>query len=152
MAASAIPICWARSPEDVRGALAVRERVFCIEQGVPLTVEIDERDDQALHLVALQGEGGRVIGTLRLLFSGGVAKVGRVAVDRDWRGLGIASRMLEIALSKAREQGYREALLASQLDATGLYERAGFAVDSEPFDEAGITHVWMRRPLLGMSA
>jgi predicted GNAT family N-acyltransferase len=152
MADAAIPIHWARGPEDVRGAFAVRERVFCIEQGVPLSVEIDEHDDEALHLVALQGDGGRVIGTLRLLSSGGVAKVGRVAVDRDWRGLGIASRMLEIALSKAREQGCGEALLASQLDATGLYERAGFAVDSEPFDEVGITHVWMRRPLLRTSA
>jgi predicted GNAT family N-acyltransferase len=152
MADAAIPIHWARGPEDVRGAFAVRERVFCIEQGVPLSVEIDERDDEALHLVAFERDGGRVIGTLRLLSFGGVAKVGRVAVDRDWRGLGVASRMLEIALSKAREQGYGEALLASQLDATGLYERAGFAVDSEPFDEVGITHVWMRRKLLGTSA
>lgn len=152
MAAAAIPIRWATGPADVRGAFAVRERVFCVEQGVPLSVEIDEHDDEALHLVALERDGGRVIGTLRLLSSGGVAKVGRVAVDRDWRGLGIASRMLELALAEAREQGYREALLASQLDATGLYERAGFAVDSEPFDEVGITHVWMRRALLGTTA
>ncbi len=33
--------------------------------------------------------------------------------------------------------------LAAQLAATGVYRRAGFAVESEPFEEAGIPHVWM---------
>jgi predicted GNAT family N-acyltransferase len=33
--------------------------------------------------------------------------------------------------------------LASQLEARSVYERAGFAVESEPFEEAGIEHVWM---------
>jgi predicted GNAT family N-acyltransferase len=32
---------------------------------------------------------------------------------------------------------------ASQLGATALYEHAGFAVESEPFKDAGIDHVWM---------
>jgi predicted GNAT family N-acyltransferase len=138
---------WAATPEEVRDALRVREQVFCREQGVPRELEIDGRDGTALHLLAVEAEGERVIGTLRLLLGGGVAKVGRVAVERDWRRRGIASRMLDLALSRARERGFEQARLASQLDATGLYERAGFAVESEPFEEAGIAHVWMGRRL-----
>jgi predicted GNAT family N-acyltransferase len=88
-----------------------------------------------------------VVGTLRLLLGGGVAKVGRVAVERDWRRRGIASRMLNLALARARERGCQQARLASQLDATALYERAGFIVESDPFEEAGIAHVWMSRRL-----
>ncbi len=54
--------------------------------------ELDGRDAQALHLVALEPDGQRVIGTLRLLVDADRAKVGRVAVEREWRRRGIALR------------------------------------------------------------
>ena len=38
-----IPVHWARGPEDLRGALHVREQVFIREQGVPRAEEIDGR-------------------------------------------------------------------------------------------------------------
>jgi len=148
---SAPEIRWARGAEDLRGAIAVRERVFVEEQGVPVEEELDGRDEQALHLVALAPGGKEVIGTLRLLFDGEVVKVGRVAVDRDWRGQGIAARMLELSLAEARARGARRARLASQVDVVALYERAGFAVESAVFEEAGIPHVWMGRELRGVA-
>ena len=97
--------------------------------------------------MALAPGSRRVIGTLRLLVSGDAAKIGRVAVEREWRGRGIASRMLELALARAAEQGCREAWLAAQLEAKRMYERAGFTVRSEPFEEAGIARVWMARSI-----
>jgi predicted GNAT family N-acyltransferase len=51
--------------------------------------------------------------------------------------------MLVIALARAREQGFQRVRLAAQLAAVALYEQVGFAVESEPFEEAGIPHVWM---------
>ena len=140
---SAVTIRWAEGPEDLRRAIAVRERVFVQEQGVPVEEELDGRDADALHLVALAPGDGAVIGTLRLLLDGAVAKVGRVAVEREWRGRGIAARMLDLALREARDRGARRARLASQLAVVGLYERAGFEVESDVFEEAGIPHVWM---------
>ena len=137
---------WARTAAEVREALRVREQVFCREQGVPLTEEHDGLDDDALHLLALV-DSERIIGTLRLLLAGEVAKIGRVAVERDWRRRGIAARMLGAAVALARQRGCQEARLASQLAAKGLYERAGFTVVSEQFEEAGIAHVWMRMAL-----
>jgi predicted GNAT family N-acyltransferase len=160
-AAAPIEIRWARGDEDMRGAFALRERVFCGEQGVPREEEIDARDDDALHLVALAPDGGRVVGTLRVLLDtvraddrsraddelahdgAPVAKIGRVAVAREWRRRGIALRMLELALAAARERGCARVRLAAQLEAVALYERAGFAVESGLFEEAGIQHVWM---------
>jgi ElaA protein len=138
---------WAREPGDLTGALALREEVFCREQGVPRSEELDGRDGEAEHLVALDAADGRVVGTLRLLLDGPRAKVGRVAVERSWRRRGVASAMLALALQRARELGCAEARLAAQLRATGVYRRAGFTVQSEPFQEAGIPHVWMGRPL-----
>lgn len=160
-AAAPIEIRWARGGEDMQGAFALRDLVFCGEQGVPREEEIDSRDGDALHLVALDLEDGRVVGTLRLLLDtvrrddraradgerahdgAPVAKIGRVAVAREWRRRGIAVRMLELALAAARERGCARVRLAAQLEAVALYERAGFKVESERFEEAGIQHVWM---------
>jgi predicted GNAT family N-acyltransferase len=139
-------IAWSEDPAQLRGALELRERVFCGEQGVQLEEEHDGIDGQASHIVALAPRG-EVIGTLRLIGRGGTAKVSRVAVERAWRRRGVALRMLEMALGRAREQGCTRAELAAQLDAIALYRQAGFAVQSEEFEEAGIPHVWMGRAL-----
>jgi predicted GNAT family N-acyltransferase len=138
-----IPVHWARGPKDLSGALHVREQVFIREQGVDRAEEIDGRDQAARHIVALEPGSDRVIGTLRLLVDAHTAKVGRVAVERDWRRHGIAARMLALALHGAREQGCTQVRLAAQLAATSVYRRAGFSVESETFQEAGIEHVWM---------
>lgn len=143
MSASDIAVRWVAEPAELAGAIALREEVFCGEQGVPREEELDGRDGEALHVVALAAGEQQVIGTLRLLLEVPRAKVGRVAVRRDWRGHGIASRMLELALTEARAQGCEGVRLASQAHVAALYERAGFVVESELFEEAGIPHVWM---------
>jgi predicted GNAT family N-acyltransferase len=138
---------WAGGTADRRRALKLREEVFCGEQGVPRELEVDGLDDEALHLLACPAGSREVVGTLRLLMDGVEAKVGRVAVAPDWRSRGVASRMLGAALAMAVQRGCRSARLAAQLRATGVYERAGFQIASEPFVQAGITHVSMRRSL-----
>jgi predicted GNAT family N-acyltransferase len=143
MGAVGIEVRWARASDELVGAVRVREEVFCVEQGVPRADELDGRDGEAMHIVALEPAGRVVIATLRLLLEDGAAKIGRVAVQRSWRGRGIASRMIAVALSRARELGCSRARLASQVEVRGLYEQAGFVVESDVFDSAGIPHVWM---------
>ena len=55
----------ARDRDEVDQALALREHVFCVEQGVPLAADRDGLDELAVHIVAV--ESGRVIGTCRVL-------------------------------------------------------------------------------------
>jgi predicted GNAT family N-acyltransferase len=144
-----LPIRWVAGEREMQGALDVRVRVFCGEQGVPLDEEPDALDEDALHLVALvQGRGRErpaVVATLRLLLGDEVARIGRVAVLAKWRRRGIASRMLALAVQRAHEEGHVKVRLAAQMRARSLYEQAGFTVESEPFEEAGIAHVWMGR-------
>jgi predicted GNAT family N-acyltransferase len=142
-----LEVRWTAAAGELAAAIAVREEVFCREQGVPAEEERDGLDDHALHLVAVDPAGERVVATLRLLVTGGEAKIGRVAVERRWRRRGIASRMLEMALARSRELGCARARLAAQIQATQLYEHAGFTIESAPFEEAGIAHVWMAREL-----
>ena len=136
-------IRWTEEERLLAAALALREEVFCDEQGVPPELELDGRDSEASHLVAVDPASGEVLGTLRLLREDEAAKVGRVAVRRGFRRRGIASEMLRMALERARSEGCTRARLAAQARATRVYEGVGFAIGSEPFLEAGIEHVWM---------
>jgi predicted GNAT family N-acyltransferase len=144
-----VHIRWVDNADELSAALAVRVAVFCGEQGVPFDEERDPLDDDAAHLVALAGDGERVVATLRLLAEGDTARIGRVAVLADWRRRGIASRMLALAVRRARDDGHARARLAAQIRAKALYEQAGFSVESAPFEEAGIAHVWMGQELAG---
>ena len=134
-----------RDQTEMDAALELRYEVFCVEQGVSLEEELDGRDDEALQLVAL--DEGAVVATCRLLVEGTTATLGRMAVARSRRGLGLARRLLDEAECRARELGSERVVLSSQLGARELYARAGYAAYGEVFLDAGIEHVIMAKPL-----
>lgn len=142
-----VALRWVRDARDLRAAFDLRYRVFCDEQGVPREVEVDAHDDVARHAVAVAPDGS-VVGTMRLVAKGGTVKVGRVAVDRAWRGHGIASRLLARAMDYAVGVRAEELRLAAQVAAVDLYRKAGYRQVGRPFQEAGIEHVWMVREVV----
>jgi predicted GNAT family N-acyltransferase len=135
----------AGDPHEVAAALELRKRVFCGEQGVSLEAERDGRDREALHVVALAKDG--VLGTCRVLVDGEVARLGRMAVAPDLRGRGIGTAVLREAEELARDAGARWMMLHAQVDARGVYDRAGYEQCGAPFVEEGIDHVAMEKPL-----
>ncbi len=119
--------------------------MFCGEQGVDLAAERDGRDDEALHVVAL--DGPRLIGTCRLLGDGAVMRLGRLAVAPEARRRGVGLAILDAAERSARSAGATEVRLHAQAAAVDLYARAGYVPYGEPFVEEGIDHVGMEKAL-----
>jgi predicted GNAT family N-acyltransferase len=134
-----------RTRAEREQALALRHRVFCVEQGVPPNDEQDGRDPEGLHLVAF--ERGRVIGTCRLVFVGGTVQFSRLAVEPDARRRGVASLLLKAADSESRASGARRMVLHAQTYAKDLYARHGYRSRGPRFYEAGIEHVAMEKRL-----
>jgi predicted GNAT family N-acyltransferase len=134
-----------RDDREVAAALALREEVFCGEQGVSLAEERDGLDEEAVHLVVL--DDGNVVATCRLLVEGTAVRLGRMAVARSRRGLGLARLLLTEADARARALGAERIVLAAQLSAQPLYERAGYATYGDVFLDAGIEHVMMAKAL-----
>ena len=130
---------------EVGAALALREAVFCGEQGVSLADELDGRDDEAVHLVAI--EDGAVVGTCRLLVEGTTVMLGRMAVAPAARGRGLSRALLDEADARARVLGAQRIALAAQLAVQDLYERAGYEPYGDVFLDAGIEHVMMAKRL-----
>ncbi len=131
--------------DELAAALELRERVFCEEQGVSAEADRDGRDSEATHIVAI--DGGHVIGTCRLLFRGGVARLGRLAVEPDRRGDGVAGAILQEADRLARDAGAEAISLHAQTYAKALYLRDGYLERGATFVEEGIEHVSMEKTL-----
>lgn len=124
-------------------AEAIRSAVFVEEQKVPVEMEVDDWDPQCVHAVAFDASGS-ALGTGRLLPDG---HIGRMAVLRAARGVGVGSSLLVALMDAARARGHREAALSAQTHAIPFYTRHGYVVASGEYLDAGIPHVDMRRNL-----
>ncbi|MBQ0942330.1 YbgC/FadM family acyl-CoA thioesterase [Ideonella sp. 4Y16] len=130
-----------------REAGAIRQQVFVQEQRIPADMEWDAADAACLHAVAFN-RFGLPLATGRLLeHVPGVAKIGRMAVQRPMRGSQIGRHVLDALMAAARQRGDREVLLHAQTSAAGFYRRAGFVPRGPEFEEAGIAHIEMVCPL-----
>lgn len=134
-----------RDESEMKAALQLRHDVFCVEQGVPQHEEVDGRDPDGVHLVAVAG--GRTLGTCRLLFIGRTVQFSRLAVDQSVRRRGIATALLEAAEREAVAAGARRMVLHAQTYARALYDAVGYRPRGAIFREAGIEHVAMEKEL-----
>jgi predicted GNAT family N-acyltransferase len=134
-----------RGQAELDAALELRHEVFCVEQGVPEQEELDGRDHEGIHLVAVAGD--ELLGTCRLLLVGTTAQFSRLAVRASARRLGIATALLELAEAETRDAGGRRLVLHAQTYARELYEQAGYRPRGRAFWEAGIEHVAMEKQL-----
>jgi predicted GNAT family N-acyltransferase len=133
----------ARGEEEMAAALELRHNVFCEEQGVPKREELDGRDRESMHLVAVTGD--EVLATCRLLFVGPTVQFSRLAVRISARRLGIATALLKLADEEARAGGARRLVLHAQTYARALYDSAGYEPRGRIFMEAGIEHIAMEK-------
>jgi predicted GNAT family N-acyltransferase len=108
-------------------------------------LELDGRDGEAIHVVALTE--GELVGTCRLVLDGATAKLGRMAVEPALRGRGLGAALLAGAEREARAAGARRIALHAQVYARDLYARGGYAERGDRFEEAGIEHVLMEKLL-----
>jgi predicted GNAT family N-acyltransferase len=140
------PTASVAGPADRAEIAALRTRVFVDEQGVPPEIEQDAADEHAVHVLS-RDDDGVVVATGRLLVRGSSAGIGRMAADAAARGRGHGTAVLTELHRQAVLRGVTEIELHAQVTARGFYERAGYTAVGEEYEEAGITHVTMRRRL-----
>ena len=124
---------------DIALCRLLRRVVFIEEQGVSEADEVDDLDDEAIHLLAC--DEGRGVGTARLLVSGDTGKIGRVCVLPEGRGRGIGAGLIRAGVAVFRAKGgLATVMLGAQTHALGFYEALGFQPVGEIYDDAGIPH------------
>ena len=140
---SEITVKLVETEEDMEAAVSIRFRVFVDEQSVPAEIELDEYDAVATHAIAI--EDGQAVGTGRMYFEEGTARIGRMAVDSTHRRRGVGGLILRFLEGEARDQGATEIVLHAQDYVKAFYASHGYAERGDTFMEAGIVHIEMRK-------
>ncbi len=150
IAAKFVPMHWHLkswadlSKEELYACLALRIRVFVIEQQCPYQ-DADGKDRHSHHLFALSGE--TCVATLRLVHPGVSYpewSIGRVASDPQHRMTGLGRALMVRAMQWLREeQGNPSVRISAQQYLKKFYEDHGFIQVSEPYLEDNIPHIEM---------
>lgn len=140
----------AESEQDVQRCLDIRRVVFIEGQNVPEHEEMDGLDGDCTHFLAFIERDGKAVasGTVRLrITDAGQAKLERLAVIGEARSQGLGRMLVSAVEAEATLAGHREVVLGAQLASLGFYERCGYVAEGPVFDDAGIDHRLMRRPM-----
>jgi ElaA protein len=134
------------APRELHDALALRQRVFVVEQAC-VYQDVDGKDPNALHLLG-RDEHGALVAYARILPPGvrfDVAAIGRVVIAPERRGEGLARTLMLEAIRVARDHHGPRVALSAQAHLEAFYASLGFVRVGDEYDEDGIPHVDMRR-------
>ena len=139
-------VILANSEEILNECLKIRNEVFVVEKGVPASIENDENDvlegDYKHFLVKKDGVPAAA---LRIHNEGNVIKIQRFCVLNEFRGCHIGREILEYLDEYSRLNGIKEIQLDSKYDVADFYKKGGYEVISQPFYEANVKHVKMKK-------
>lgn len=145
-----IEIVHVTQEDQLKQCLNIRRKVFIEEQGVEEALEIDELDTlsaNAFHVLILYRGQPAATGRLRA-YKEDAAKLQRIAVMHEYRGLGLGKQTVAALERKAKQSGFKQAILDSQCHAEPFYAGMGYkTISDKPFLDAGIEHVRMTKGL-----
>lgn len=133
------------SKEILGLAYDIRKKVFVDEQHVPIDLEIDEHEGEAVHFICSNGE--QYVGASRLRFVEQYGKLERICVLKEARGNHYGKDLIAAMEDEIKKRDLHEARLHAQTHAVALYESVGYSVVSEEFLDANIPHVEMLKKL-----
>jgi len=76
-----------------------------------------------------------------------VVQLRQMAVATPLQGQGIGARIVQFAEQVAKENGFRTMLLHARSPAVDFYQKSGYAIIGESFEEVGIQHFRMQKVL-----
>ncbi len=130
---------------DFAEAAHIRRTVFVDEQNAPEENEIDSYDPVARYLLLVYD--GKAVGTLRFFDLAGWLKVGRVAILKEWRGLGLGKLLVARCLEEAKQLGFSKSVIHAQSDKRDFYAKFGYRSVGGEFIEDNIPHYRMEADL-----
>lgn len=130
-----------QSETEKADAFNIREEVFVEEQGFALEIEIDEYDNSAIHVAGYIN--GAPVACGRLVLKDGKAKIGRLAVKKEFRKKRFGAEICRFLIIEAKKSNPVEIYLHSQIKAAGFYQKAGFLPVGKIFLEENAEHIKM---------
>jgi ElaA protein len=142
---------WSRlgalSPDDLYDALALRQRVFVVEQACAY-LDADGLDRGAWHLLG-RDAAGALQAVLRVVDPGlkyAEPSIGRVVTAPEVRGTGLGRALMREGIARCLHAWPRQGIrISAQQHLVAFYGTLGFQAVGTPCLEDGIPHVEMLR-------
>ena len=123
---------------QLRAAFAIRQKVFVEEQEVDPLLEYDEFEKISRHFLA--EVSGLPAGTARWRKTENGIKMERFAVLSQFRGQGVGSALVKNVLDDIGDARDTLVYMHAQNQVIPFYEKLGFEVVGDEFEEADILH------------
>ncbi len=140
------------STAELYEVLKLRQEIFIVEQRC-IYHDCDDLDKKAWHLLGMLSNGVqfKLIAYLRVIFPGIKANypaIGRLLTHEKARAEGVGRQLLRQGLIHT-ERTYPDypVHVSAQLYLEPFYHSCGFDSVSKPYDEDGIIHIDMVRPI-----
>ena len=93
-----------------------------------------------LHIGCIEQLDDKLVGGLILApIDNEKIRLMQVAVDTIYQGEGVGKDLIKYAEKRAKEAGYSQMVMHAMLSVVGFYEKMGYTVEGDVFDEQGIT-------------
>jgi ribosomal protein S18 acetylase RimI-like enzyme len=134
------------SPE-YRQMVQLRNDILRKPLGLSFSEEELEKEKDDILIGAFEDD--RLLGCCMLINTEpGSVRLRQMAVHKNLQGKGIGRALMQFAENIARDRGYRRITMHARKSATGFYEKLGYTVYGEEFEEVTLPHVVMEKKLL----
>lgn len=125
-------------PENAK---LIRETVFVKEQG--FKEEFDSVDLIATHIVIYNDGKPAAVGRYFNEGNSPTYHIGRVAVMKEYRGLGYGKDIMDIAEKHIKAEGGEKIEVSAQLQAKPFYEKCGYTAVGDIYYDEHCKHILM---------
>lgn len=139
-------IVFDRNSSDLEKCLEIRRIVFVEGQNVPEELEIDGLDNDSTHYMI--SVSNTPIGTARVRYLDGKAKIERVAILSEYQGRKLGQELMRFIIEDIQKSKTAKMMvLSSQVYAIPFYEKLGFIAYGDEYLDADIPHKDMKMPV-----
>ena len=136
----------ALSKDELYSILKFRIGIFMLEQN-SIYEDIDNQDQSATHFLGHDNSHLIAYGRVNLDSKNHVATIRRICVHQDYRNQKLGKAIMKNIIEYLDQQKNLEYVeLNAQHHLQNFYEKLGFQVASDPYDDGGVMHVRMVSP------
>lgn len=128
-------------------ALYVRMQVFVIERNISLKEEFDSLDqDETIYVVVYDDKKPIATGRYHQINTETI-RPGRIAVLKEYRKRGLGKVIVKELESRGKSNGCSKSVIHGELSAAKFYEKLGYTVSSDVYEEDGEPCVTLTKQL-----
>jgi N-acetylglutamate synthase-like GNAT family acetyltransferase len=115
-----------------------------------LTFETEELDKEKNDVLIGAFDEDKILGCCLLTkLDKDTVRLRQMAVQNNLQGKGIGAAMMNFAENVARDLGYKKICMHARKSAIGFYQKLGYKVTGQEFEEISIPHFLMQKKLRG---